>query len=177
MFDRLIPLLIAIVLLIKILDYPDLLDIVATMMSLIVAAVAVTMRLTACLLRGWPTHRRRSRPSARLQLPIVSRVKHSGNTIVLFRIERTGRSRRLSCSTQGYCGGTRTETADVSKGYFNAPPHHAPAYCQALWILVEITTAIDDLASAFVTSLRVLRSLLRPRRGHGLFSTISIWKR
>jgi hypothetical protein len=32
----------------------------------------------------------------------ISRMKHSGNTIVVFCIERAGRSRRLSCSTQGY---------------------------------------------------------------------------
>jgi hypothetical protein len=33
----------------------------------------------------------------------VSRMKHSGNTIVVFCIERAGRSQRLSCITQAYC--------------------------------------------------------------------------
>jgi hypothetical protein len=47
-------LLIVIVLPIEIPDYLDLLDIVATMVSLIVAAVAVTMRLTARPVRGRP---------------------------------------------------------------------------------------------------------------------------
>lgn len=54
MFDWPMPLLIAIILLIKILDYPDLLDIAATAASLIVAAIAATMRLAAGLVRGGP---------------------------------------------------------------------------------------------------------------------------
>src|SRR3954449_8001646 len=54
-------------------------------------------------------------------------MKHSGNTIVAFCIERAGRSQRLSCSTQGLL---------------------RSMVCN----LVETTTAIDDLASAFVTT-------------------------
>ena len=102
---------------------------------------------------------------ARLQLPIVSRVKHSGNTIVVFCIERAGRSRRLSCSTQGYCGGTRAACARM------------PANGQCFWNLVETTTAIDDLASAFVTRYASLGSPPRPRRGHGfIFNHLSLDK-
>jgi hypothetical protein len=52
MFDWLIPLLIVIVLLIKIFDFLDLLDLVATVVSLIVAAIMLTAKLLARLIRS-----------------------------------------------------------------------------------------------------------------------------
>jgi hypothetical protein len=44
------------------------------------------------------------------QLPIVSRVKHSGNPIVGFCVERSGRTARLMCRTRKPRKRTRTET-------------------------------------------------------------------
>lgn len=52
MFDWLIPLLIVVLLLIKILDYLDLLDLVAAALGLIVAAIVGTFKLLARLVRS-----------------------------------------------------------------------------------------------------------------------------
>jgi hypothetical protein len=81
-------------------------------------------------IRHTPPHRHGSR--SKLGSHHDTRAKHSGNTIVVFCIERAGPSRRLRCSTQGYCGGTRTETADVSKDISRHRRHDAPAYRQTL---------------------------------------------
>ena len=51
MFDWLVPLLIVVLLLIKILDYFDMLDTVAALLRLFGAAIAGTARLAAFLIR------------------------------------------------------------------------------------------------------------------------------
>jgi nucleoside permease NupC len=52
MFEWLIPILIVVVLLIKILDYLDMLEGVTAILGLIAAAVVGTVKLTACLIRS-----------------------------------------------------------------------------------------------------------------------------
>jgi hypothetical protein len=69
----------------------------------------------------------------------VSRVKHSGNTIVVFYIERAGWSRRLSCSTQGYCG----ETGRRLQMFRNSVQLTAAIVCDAARAAVPIP-AIGD---------------------------------
>jgi hypothetical protein len=111
----------------------------------------------------------------RIIAAFVSPTKHSGNTIVVFCIERVGRSPRLSCSTQAYCGetGRRRQMFRNDGSSFNGDGRIAKSRQRSMFLdLVETTTAIDDLASAFVTTrLEIHRRV--PAGGKVLFSTIA----
>jgi hypothetical protein len=106
-------------------------------------------------------------------------TKHSGNTIVVFCIERAGRSQRRRQYAR-LLRRKRTEAANVSQ--LGSSPARRVIAASEFWKVanarcfcnsVETPTAIDDLASAFCSSHRVLKFSAASPPGSRLFSTIA----